>query len=180
MLNVKYLYISIIMSVALLAGSFFVWVEADVYKQEPKHEKTLASSIILENIEYEKVDRVKSLEKFFETYNSPLINHAGTFIEVADKYGFDYKLLPSIACLESTCARFLIPETYNPFGWGAGKIYFKSYDEAIELVGKGLKDIYLSRGLDNAEKIAPVYNPPSPYTWTRGVNFFINKIEDVS
>ena len=179
MLSIKYIYISIIMTITSLTSGFFTWI--NLYIPEVKQEeKTIISSIVLKNIESEKIDRVSSLEKFFDSYNSPLKNHAGTFIEVADRYGIDYKLMPSIACLESTCARFLIPGTHNPFGWGAGRIYFKSYDEAIESVGKGLNDIYLSRGLDNAEKIAPVYNPPSPYSWTRGVNFFINKIEDVS
>ena len=178
MLSIKYLYISIVMSITSLTSGFFMWVSFNT--QEVINEKPKASKIVLVKVESEKIDRAGSLEKFFESYNSPLKNNAETFITVADRYGIDYKLLPSIACLESTCARFLIPETHNPFGWGGGRIYFKSYDEAIESVGKGLNEIYLSRGLDNAEKIAPVYNPPSPHTWTRGVNFFINKIEDVS
>jgi hypothetical protein len=179
MINIKNLYISILLPVALVLtlGSFG---GAKAVADEPIsiHKETFAT--IEFTIESKKIDRVGALEKFFQKYNSPLANHAETFVLIADKYKIDYKLLPSIACMESTCAKFLIPGTHNPFGWGAGRIAFASYDEAIEKVGAGLDKIYLSRGLDNAEKIAPVYNPPSPISWTKGVNYFTGKIEEIS
>ena len=129
------------------------------------------------SITWKKVNREESLRKFFGLYNSVLAEHAETFVQVADKYGFDYRILPAIACVESTCGKFYIQKNNNPFGWGAGRIKFDSFDHAIERVGKGLYEIYISRGLDTIEKIAPVYNPPSPGSWINSANFFISKIE---
>ena len=69
-------------------------------------------------VEYKKVNRKEALTKFFEKYKSPLAKNVDTFIETADKYGIDYRLIPSISCMESTCAKVLIEGSYNPFGWG--------------------------------------------------------------
>ena len=129
-----------------------------------------------ESIEFKTVDRVQILEEFFKKYNSPLKDNAETFVKTADRYGLDYRLLPAISCVESTCGKYLIKETHNPFGWGGGHIYFSSYDEAIERVGKGLYDIYISRGLDTVEKIAPVYAPPST-TWSSKIRIFMDQID---
>jgi hypothetical protein len=153
-----------------ITGSHRVYA-ADVYFQSGDQD--------FQTIEYKTVDRVEILEKFLKKYNSPLTASAETFVKVADKYDLDYRLLPSISCVESTCGKFLIQETHNPFGWGGGYIYFRSYDEAIERVGKGLSDIYLSRGLDTVEKIAPVYAPPST-TWASKVRYFMNQIDDTT
>jgi hypothetical protein len=108
--------------------------------------------------------RIEALEKFFTKLNSPLKANAATFVDVADKYNLDYRLLPAISCMESTCGKALIEGSYNPFGWGIygrNAIYFSSYDEAIETVGKGVKEKYVNKGLDTPEKIAPVYTPPN-------------------
>lgn len=123
-----------------------------------------------------KVNREEALAAFLTKYNSPLTPSAKTFVEVADKYSIDYRILPAISCIESGCGKHLIQGTYNPFGWGKGTIKFESYDHAIIRVGQGLDEIYLRRGLTTVEKIAPVYNPPSPDSWTSKVNYFMNQI----
>jgi len=85
--------------------------------------------------------------------------------------------------MESSCGKYLIEGSYNPFGWGiygTNAIYFEDYDEAIETVGKGLKDNYLSRGFDTPQKIAPVYTPPNHVNWLNGVTYFMNSIENIS
>jgi hypothetical protein len=131
------------------------------------------------DVEFKKVNRKQALEKFFEKYNSPLKSNAETFIEVADKYGIDYRLIPSISCMESTCGKFLIEGTYNPFGWGiygSNVIYFNDYDHAIEEVGEGLNKGYFAKGYNTVEKIAPIYTPPNSVNWKNGVTFFMNEI----
>lgn len=127
-------------------------------------------------------NRVEVLEKFFDKYNSPLKGNARKFVETADKYSIDYKLLPAISCVESTCGKRMIPNTYNPFGWGIyGKNYisFKSFDDAIETVGSGLNKNYFSKGLDTVNEIAPVYTPPNSGHWMGSVNYFMNTMEDI-
>lgn len=129
-----------------------------------------------------KDSRVEVLEKFFEKYNSPLKGHAHKFVETAEKYSIDYKLMPAISCMESTCGKRIIPNSYNPFGWGiygSNYIGFKNFDEAIETVGAGLNKGYFSKGLDTVKEIAPVYTPPNSYNWMSGVNFFIADMEKI-
>ncbi|HSX39127.1 MAG TPA: hypothetical protein VLI92_00870 [Candidatus Saccharimonadales bacterium] len=130
-------------------------------------------------IEYRIVDREANLKSFLVKYKSPLADYASVFIQAADKYNIDYRILPAISCIESTCGKFLLPETHNPFGWGKGIISFVSYYESINKVQDGMYKIYYSKGLDTPEKIAPVYDPPSPETWSRAVRSFMNQIDSV-
>jgi len=132
------------------------------------------------DVEYKEVDRAEVLEKFLEKYESPLIPNVKTFIETADKIGVDYRLLPAISCMESTCGIYLIPASFNPFGWGGGYIYFESFDAAIEGVGEGLEKIYLSRGLDTVEEIGPVYTPPNYGDWIKGVRSFMGEMDRIA
>jgi hypothetical protein len=134
------------------------------------------------SIEGKTIDRKTVLEKFFAKYKSPLKDNIDTFITVADKYNIDYRLLPAISCIESSCGKKLIPGSYNPFGWGIygnNVITFNNYDEAIETVGQGLNKHYFSKGLDTPEKIAPVYTPPAYVHWSRSVRFFMNQMGDI-
>lgn len=128
-----------------------------------------------------KVNRKQALEEFFNSYNSPLAQNAQTFIDVADKYGLDYRLLPAISCMESTCAKFYIEGSYNPFGWGIygnNSIGFSSFDEAIETVGEGIYTGYVVKGADEPHEIAPIYTPPNHVKWLSGVRFFMNKMSE--
>lgn len=130
-------------------------------------------------VEFKQVNRKKALEGFFNKYNSPLKGNVDKFIEVADRYKIDYRIIPSISCMESTCGKFVIKDTYNPFGWGIygnNAIYFKNYDEAIEVVGEGLNKGYFAKGYDTVEEIAPIYTPPNSTNWKNGVSFFMNEI----
>lgn len=131
----------------------------------------------------EHVNRHRILSEFFKKYKSPLAAHVDTFLAVADKYNIDYRLLPAISCTESTCGKFLIEDSYNPFGWGIyGKnaIHFKSYDEAIETVAAGLHKGYVSRGLDTPEEIEHIYTPPSKGSWRRATRFFMNQMDVIA
>jgi len=177
-MNITNKHLNLIFCVVMLfavAGNVF---GMSVSAQEVPEPKNMGFQI-----GYAKVDRVETLESFFDKYNSPLKGTAPKFIEVADKYNLDYTLLPSISCMESTCGKNLIEGSYNPFGWGVyGNQYiaFESYEEAIETVGEGLYEGYFSKGLDTPQKIAPVYTPPNSYNWYRGVTFFSNQINDLA
>jgi len=137
----------------------------------------------LHEIAYTQVDRVEVLEKFLEKYDSPLVGEAETFVEIADEKGLDYRLLPAISCMESTCGHFLIPETYNAWGWGIygnNVISFTSWRDGIETVGEGIAKNYTRRGLDTPEKMAPVYTPPNHVNWKNGVRFFMNQMDEIA
>lgn len=135
------------------------------------------------DIGYKRVDRVAILERFFAEFNSPLESNAKTFVRVADEYNIDFALLPAIACQESTCGKFVIADSHNPFGWGIygnQHIAFDSYEQAIEEVGAGLHAGYFSKGYDTLAEIAPIYTPPSNGSWYRGVTWFESQIGDIA
>ncbi|MBN1162636.1 glucosaminidase domain-containing protein [Patescibacteria group bacterium] len=169
------IYSSIITPAAILMALFTL-----LSFSSSNSKNAINGPLFSDKIAVSEVNRVEVLENFFDNYNSPLRDHADTFVEVADKYGMDYTILPAISCMESTCGKYMIPGSYNPFGWGIhgnSSIAFNSFDEAIETVGKGMSDIYLSKGLDTPDKIAPVYTPPNSNGWLKGVNFFIEQID---
>jgi hypothetical protein len=125
-------------------------------------------------------NRIANLKNFFRKYNSPLFDYAQHIVVVSDKYHFDYRLLPAIAMQESNLCRIIPEDSHNCWGWG---IYgstvtkFDSYDEAIEVVAKGLKDNYLDHGLITATAIMEKYTPSSQGSWAKGVNTFLRMLE---
>ena len=124
--------------------------------------------------------RSANLKAFLRKYNSDLYNHADKIIEVSDIYGFDYRLLPAIAMQESNLCRLIPENSFNCWGWG---IYgttvtrFDSYDDAIETVGKGIKEHYIDEGLVTASAIMSKYTPSSKGSWQYGVNTFMKALE---
>lgn len=124
--------------------------------------------------------RAANLKAFFRKYNSPLYNHAETIVRVSDENKFDYRLLPAIAMQESNLCKVIPDDSFNCWGWG---IYgttvtkFESYDEAIETVGRGIKDHYIDEGLTTASQIMEKYTPSSNGSWAHGVNTFLKALE---
>ncbi len=124
--------------------------------------------------------RVANLKRFFRKYNSPLYDSADVVVNTADKYDFDYRLLPAIAMQESGLCRVIPNDSHNCWGWG---IYgttvtrFESYPVAIETVSKGIKNNYIDKGLTTPEQIMAKYTPSSNGSWARGVNQFIRALE---
>jgi len=109
-------------------------------------------------------------------YDSPLVDEVDSFIQACEKYDLDCYLLPSIAGLESTFGRYILANSYNPFGWGGGRIVFANWSEGIESVAKGLKENYLNRGALTVNQIGRIYSE-SP-TWAPRVSWFIKQFEN--
>ena len=120
--------------------------------------------------------RTKQLELALKYYKSPLADYSAYFVQMADKYGIDWKLLVAISGVESTFGKHYISGTYNAYGWGGGTIRFASWEDSIEKVSLALSEKYYARGLDTLYKIAPVYCPPSR-VWAKNVTFFMNKLD---
>lgn len=120
--------------------------------------------------------RVEKLGLFLEFYDSPLADYASNFIESADKYQLDWRLVPAITGVESTFGKHIPYNSYNAYGWNNGVYQFESWEDSIEHVSKTLKEKYVDRGLDTPAKIAPVYAPPSS-TWAGKVAFFIKRLD---
>lgn len=124
--------------------------------------------------------RVRILREFLGKYNSPLVPYAGTFVEIADKYNLDWKLVAAISGVESTFGREIPYESFNGWGWGIygdNMIRFSSWREGIETVSEGLRTKYINKwGAKDVYEIGRFY-AASP-TWAQRVEYFMNKIQE--
>lgn len=126
--------------------------------------------------------RAKILKSFLTSYNSPLADHAESFVQTADEHNIDWRLVASISGVESTFGKQIPSNSYNAWGWGIygdNVIRFSSFDEAIQTITKGLRQRYINEW--KAEDVYDIgrYYAASP-TWAQRVEFFMNKIEDYS
>lgn len=121
--------------------------------------------------------RIEVLSGFLQKYDSELTPFAQDMIDAADKYGLDFRLVPSIAMQESNLCKKVIKESYNCWGFG---IYgtkvkrFKDYPSAIDAVSKTLASDYKEYGLVTPEQIMKKYTPGSNGSWANGVSHFMN------
>jgi len=151
---------------------YFLFILAAPFSQT----KLVHAPILPPKVEARVDLRIVKLKSFLAKYNSPLTPYAGKFIAVADKYNLDWKLLPAIAGTESTFGLHYIRGTYNPFGWGSGRIPFASWGNGIEAVGKGLWKNYYLKGKRKltVEQVGDIY-AVSPH-WPRSVRLWMGRI----
>lgn len=115
------------------------------------------------------------LQKFLYKHKSPLAPYASHFVDTADFYGIDWRMVPAISGVESTFGKRIPFNSYNAYGWANGNFAFKSWPDSITIVTRTLRTKYVNRGAVSVSKIAVIYAPPSK-TWGQNVNFFIRKI----
>lgn len=140
--------------------------------------QTSENNLTSYQVESKKLDnRAKILSEYLAQFNSPLQNHAQDFIEAADTYNLDWKMVASIAGVESTFGKH-IPGGYNAWGWGVygtQAIYFNSWRDGIFTVSKGLRENYLNKGLTDPYSINRIY-AASP-SWGKNVSYFMQDLE---
>jgi len=104
--------------------------------------------------------RVARLESFFATYRSPVAPLAADFIAAADQHDLDWRLLPSIAMVESSGGKYFANN--NIFGWDSCRTGFASVREGIYFVAARLANSELYRG-KGPQQILRTYNPAPDY-----------------
>ena len=122
--------------------------------------------------------RTRVLKAYLSKHNSPLADYAGYFVETADKYNIDWRLVPAISGVESTFGKRIPANSFNAYGWANGAYKFKSWEDSIEIVTKTLREKYIDKGAPSIAKIARRYAPPSS-TWAGKVKFFMRKIDSL-
>lgn len=127
-----------------------------------------------ENVKYMKYRM--AIEKVLKKYNSPMSENAESFVNACKTHELDCFLLPAIAGTESTFGQFIALGTFNPFGWGQGYMQFKSWDEAIDTVGAGLRENYINKGAKSVEDIGYIYANKSD-TWAGHVRSFMKEFQ---
>jgi len=135
----------------------------------------------IKTVSVKKDERVEILKAYLETHKSPMVGNAKDFVEAADQYDLDWKLVASIAGVESTFGKHTpggaATETFNAWGWGVygnQALGFGSFKNGIYTVSRGLRENYVNKGYDTPEKMNRKY--ASSKTWGMKVNFFLGKI----
>ncbi len=149
---------------------------AQIYAALPQSMPSVSGKVIADDA------RVLILHKFLELNKSELTPHAAFLVQTADKYSLDWKLLPAIAQKESGLCNVIPDGSHNCWGWGIhskGTLMFDNYEEAIDTVGKGLKEKYIDYGLTTPEKIMTKYAHPDSTTWGEGVSMYMNQIKNL-
>jgi hypothetical protein len=110
--------------------------------------------------DYRNDPRFGILSRFFANLHCPVQRYSAIFLEAADLYELDWRLLPSISFVESTGGKSA--KSNNIFGWNSGRAEFPTPAAAIHEVGYQLANskLYKSKTLD---KILATYNPNAEY-----------------
>lgn len=104
--------------------------------------------------------RFHLLKAFFQKSECPAERYTQAFLDAADLYELDWRLLPSLSMIESTGGK--AARHNNFFGWDSGNAEFDSPVEGIREVGYRLANSSLYRDKDLDELLA-TYNPNEEY-----------------
>lgn len=120
--------------------------------------------------------RAALVSSFLKRHDSPLQPYdyyGAVFVAIADRYGFDFRLLPAIAMQESNLCKKIPEGSYNCLGFGIherGTLAFENFEANFERAGKELKLYYIDQGLTTPELIMRKYTPSSNGSWADSVN----------
>jgi len=113
--------------------------------------------------EYRDDLRAETLRHFFQRFACPAEAYTVDFLEAADAYRLDWRLLPSISFVESAGGK--ASPNNNMFGWDQGRAHFPSPTAGIYEVAYRLaySETYKDKDLDT---VLTIYNPVGPYAQT--------------
>jgi hypothetical protein len=100
------------------------------------------------------------LEAFFRAYDCPAPLHVEEYLRAADSYALDYRLLPAISLVESTCGAF--ERMNNRWGWDSVQSGFPSIPAGIDYISEQLSENPLYKGKTVKQKLF-TYNPYPQY-----------------
>ncbi len=132
--------------------------------------------------------RAVLIDAYFSSKNLPVAGYGEVFVEAADKYDIDWRLLPALAMRESTGGKFAcggkLSAEWNPWGWNSCKGNgFKSMEDSIHTLAKHISGNhertthYYKKSQGNVKGILETYNPPSVVpTYAKEVMGIMKKI----
>ena len=121
--------------------------------------------------DYSADPRLTALRTFFKRAECPAVEYAREFLDAADRYDLDWRLLPSLSFVESTGGK--AARNNNLFGWDSGRAQFSSPSAGIHEVGYRLTHSNLYRD-KNLDEVLTTYNPDASYA--QRVKFVMRQI----
>ena len=103
--------------------------------------------------------RFHLLKRFFKAKQCPAEGLTQDFLDAADRYKLDWRLLPSLSVIETGGGK--VCKRNNMFGWNNGKAMFPSLTAGIHEVASALsRGHYQNKSLD---RLLATYNPKAGY-----------------
>lgn len=125
--------------------------------------------------DYAQDARLLKIKRFFASRKAPAEAHAEDFLFAADLHGLDWRLLPSVAVIESSGGKHY--SNNNILGWDNGRLAFPTVRAGIHHVARRLAESPLYRGKSLDEKLSR-YNPNR--TYPRRVKRLMNQLSMVA
>lgn len=128
--------------------------------------------------------RIIAMRRFLIDYRSPLYPYADVFVNEADKYGLDWRLVASISGVESAFGNLIPYGSNNAWGWKGDPrrpwSMFPTWPDGIRTVTSRLA---LGYGTELTPfEIEPTYCPPCgrnpAHAWANGVTRFMNLLDE--
>jgi hypothetical protein len=110
--------------------------------------------------DYRHDPRLQALHHFFAKLDCPVEEYLEVFLQAADDYDLDWRLLPSLSYVESTGGKSA--RHHNFLGWDSGRAQFTSPEAAIHEVAYHLANSSLYRA-KNLDGLLATYNPNAEY-----------------
>lgn len=151
----------------LVALFVVFFININLYIHDVNTTNKIPPAVEVQDIRAEKIDN------YFKERNMPLEGYGKKMVEVADKNGLDWRLLPAISIRESSGGKHMCQ--HNPFGWGSCRIIFSSLNEAIDTVGYKLNNLPVYRGKTTKQKLY-YYNGTVVPSYPDEVIAIMNKI----
>jgi len=118
------------------------------------------ASVVPESLRAVEDQRHAKLETFFQSFGCPAPYHVKEYLGAADTYAIDYRLLPAISVLESTCGIYQVEN--NRWGWASAGKGFASFRAGLEYIAHQLANGRYYKNKTLEEKVH-MYNPRPQY-----------------
>lgn len=189
-----WIFLTVGVMLTSIAGYYFWLMPKPQLAQAQPEENILGAteSFFLPNQESDKAEvksivetddaRAELVAKFLERYNSPLTPYSyygRLFVDLADRYEFDFRLLPAIAMQESNLCKNIPHDSYNCLGFGIherGTLTFSGFETNFERAARELKMYYIDEGLTTPQEIMTKYTPHSDGSWADSVNQWMTEM----
>lgn len=121
------------------------------------------------------------IKNYLSHFKSPLVYYSDKIIEEAAKYKIAPQLIVAIAQQESNLGKASPEGCFNAWGWGIharGTTCFANWNEAIEVVTKGIAQKYCAKGYcEDPCVMMQKYTPKSNGSWCAGIKQFLAELE---
>lgn len=146
--------------------------DKEYFENTPITDTILETGISITPQDVLRAQQIENIRVYLSKRNSPLAQFANEFVDAANYYNIDYRLVAAISIIESSGGIHNF-KPYNAWGWGSKS--FDNFKDGIWSISQGLSKYY-EKGADTPQEIAKSYCPPHSVKWGNNVSFVMSQI----